>query len=233
MRFLIESFFNREVIYSLKDLVRQCVIIGSDRTTHFGGYPNATLVQQNELVYICDLAALQFQKSYNSGRLVLIHRKPIKLYSLLNPTEGLIDDLIFENIVKEKKLTFGEVSKLSSSERYVKLRKNCYFDSYAYKKFVINDILLTGIALNDCLSEDKVDVNFKFLKYGTGFFAGSLSTKQVLEQNISDAVIDGFEQLFEKHDSQWIKSIEFPFYEFNREQENRLKILCQKFNKEY
>ncbi len=155
------------------------------------------------------------------------------MYPLLNPTEGLIDDLIFENIVKEKKLTFDEVSELSSSERYVKLSNNCYFDSYAYKKFVINDVLLTGIALNDYLSSDKVEVNFKFLKYGTGFFAGSISTRQVLEQNISDAVIDGFEQLFEKHDSQWIKSIEFPFYNFNREQENRLKILCQKFNKKY
>jgi hypothetical protein len=214
-------------------LVRQCVIIGSDRTTHFGGYPNSTLVQQNELVYICDLAALQFQQSYNSGRLVLIHRKPNKFNFLLKDTKGLIDDFIFESIVKEKKLTFDEVSELSSSERYVKLGNDCYFDSYAYKKFVINDILLTGIALNDCLSEDKVEVNFKFLKYGTGFFAGSRPTKQILELNISDAVIDGFEQLFQKHDSQWIKSIEFPFYNFNREQENRLKILCQKFNKEY
>lgn len=86
------SGLSNEVIYSLKDLTRQTVIvgrncriflcvcliatyfqIGKDRTTHYGGYPHANRrVLQWDLVYVCDLIGLQFQQPYNSGRLVLV-----------------------------------------------------------------------------------------------------------------------------------------------------------------
>lgn len=64
---------SREAVYSLKDLVRQTVIVGKDYTTNYGGYPygNARVPQQ-DMVYICDLIGLQFQKEYNSGRLVIV-----------------------------------------------------------------------------------------------------------------------------------------------------------------
>lgn len=63
----------KEVVYSLKDLVRQTVIVGSDYTTNYGGYPHhIQRVRQEAMVYVCDLIGLQFQQPYNSGRLVTV-----------------------------------------------------------------------------------------------------------------------------------------------------------------
>jgi hypothetical protein len=207
----------------LKDLVRQCVIIGKDKTEFYGGY-SCQKVSQKETVYICDLAGLQFQTPYNSGRLVLIEKNPIK---------GFLDDYIFESVVKEKKATFEEMSENSDkSERYAKLN-DCYFDIFAYKKFVINDVILTGKSLNDYVSVNKHEVNFKFLQYGTGYFAGSDSIRKVLKNNISDAVLDGFEALLSRNQLDYIKSMEFAFYDFNEEQKSRLLSLCDKYGKTY
>lgn len=64
---------SNEVVYSLKDLVRQTVIVGSDYTTNYGGYPHdIKRVRQDAKVYICDLIGLQFQQTYNTGRLVTV-----------------------------------------------------------------------------------------------------------------------------------------------------------------
>lgn len=58
--------------------------------------------QPNVPVYVVDLAGLQFQQVYNTGRLVVITAE----HSGRRP----LDDLIFENVVGEKKHTYEEAS---------------------------------------------------------------------------------------------------------------------------
>lgn len=164
----IFSDANKNVIYSIKDLARQCVIVARDKTTNYGGYPKGQnpITKQNEQVYIVDLIGLQFQNKFNSGRLVLIGN---------NLPEGLLDDLIFEKVVGEKKKSFKEASE-DKSKRYLQ-HNEVYFDTIAYKKFVETDVLISGLALNIIANKS---LNFKFLKYGTGFFAGIYSS--ILEE---------------------------------------------------
>jgi len=78
----------KSTILATKDLVRHCVIIGKTETVAYGGYPRGSVIPQVDPVYILDLAALQFQKPWNSGRLVL--------YNKDLPT-GDLDELIFSN----------------------------------------------------------------------------------------------------------------------------------------
>lgn len=58
--------------------------------------------QPNVPVYVVDLAGLQFQQAYNTGRLVLITSD--------NSGRRALDDFIFENVVGEKKMTYEEAS---------------------------------------------------------------------------------------------------------------------------
>jgi hypothetical protein len=77
---------DKSVIYAFKDLVRQCVIVARDETTHYGGYPRGAPIEQRDEVYIADLIGLQFRNRHNSGRLVLIGNDLPK---------GLLDEFIF------------------------------------------------------------------------------------------------------------------------------------------
>lgn len=81
--------------------------------------------------------------------------------------KGLLDDFIYEQVVRDKKPTMDKV-RSDHSGRFIECG-DVFFDIKAYVKFVANDVVLAGIALNQCASEA---LNFKFLKYGTGFFAG-------------------------------------------------------------
>lgn len=98
------------------DLVRQCIIVGPEETTHFGGYPyrNTRSQQPNTKVIVCDLAALQFQQFHNTGRLVLTQK-----YESIN---GILDEYIFENVVGEQKLKYEnivEYMKNDTEGRYI------------------------------------------------------------------------------------------------------------------
>lgn len=70
-----------------------------DRVT---GYYTTKHDQPNVPVYVVDLAGLQFQQAYNSGRLVLITSD--------QSGRRALDDFIFENVVGEKKMTYEEAS---------------------------------------------------------------------------------------------------------------------------
>ena len=72
---LYKGILDFENVLSLKDLVRQCIIIGEDQTTHYGGYESTNREKQKQTVIVVDLIGLQFQQSYNTGRLVLVQRK--------------------------------------------------------------------------------------------------------------------------------------------------------------
>ena len=186
---------SRPVIFALKDLVRQCVIVGRDFTTHFGGYPeDSPRIPQNDRVYVCDLIALEFQTLYNTGRLVFIGKDLPK---------GLLDEFIYEQVVGEKRPTLEEVAK-DKSGRFL-LQDGEYFDRKAYKRFVAKDVLTTGLALDQCANEF---VNFKFLKYGTGYYAGPY--QKLLESLIGQGVAEGLAELLPRQ--RCIKAVELPFY---------------------
>jgi hypothetical protein len=205
---------DKSVIYALKDLVRQCVIVGKDETTHFGGYPRNKPVKQSENIYLADLIGLQFQDKCNTGRLVLIAD---------NLPKGVLDDFIFKNVVGEKKKLYEEVCEEvynKASSRFIKY-EDVYFDTVAYKKFVANDVLITGLALNEIANEE---LNFKFLKYGTGFFAGRYLLRQILNQHINKGIANGLDLLFSSKNQKWIKAVELPFYDKDQDIIN----ICEK-----
>lgn len=81
--------------------------------------------------------------------------------------KGLLDDFIYEHVVNEKRPTTEDVRN-DRGDRFIE-HSGVFFDTKAYVKFVANDVVLAGIALNRCATEP---LNFKFLKYGTGYFAG-------------------------------------------------------------
>ena len=207
---------DRSVIYSIKDLVRQSVIIGLDETTHFGGYGTRKSAQVSQIILI-DLIGLQFQKPYNSGRLVLI-----------GPNEyvGLLDDFILENVTGQKRVSFEQIK----SDRTGRFKKcgDAYFDTYAYEKFVEQDFILVCLALQDTLGPAANEINLKFLKYGTGFFAGLYA--RILEQHISKGIYAAMKQLLESGRNQ-IKSFEFPFYQSDQHTK-QLSKLCKKHSVE-
>lgn len=187
-----------EVVFALKDLVRQTVIVGSDRTTHYGGYPkHSPRVEQIDKVFVCDLIGLDFRNQYNSGRLVLIGNDIPK---------GLLDDLIYKNVVGEEKPSLKEAAN-DINGRY-HYQNGVYFDQKAYKKFVAKDVLITGLALNECADRE---LNLKFLKYGTGYFAGHY--KRILESLIGQGVAEGLALLLPRQHR--IKAVELPFFTSN------------------
>ncbi|KAJ6638330.1 hypothetical protein Bhyg_11065 [Pseudolycoriella hygida] len=216
-------------IISLKDLGRQTIIVGKDTTTHYGGFRMNLQDQPNVPVYVVDLAGLQFQQPYNSGRLVLI--------TFGNTGKRTLDDLIFENVVGETKHTYEEASTKADQgdSRFIAVqsslwRRKVYFDSYAYRKFVANDVLLTGRALVDTVEKHSPDdrLNFKFLKYGSGFFAHDFG--HVVNELILSGVVDGLEILFrDDRVASVIKHLEFPFYEKDDDSMQRLQLLKDKY----
>lgn len=75
--------------------------------------------QPNVPVYVVDLAGLQFQQAYNSGRLVLITAD--------SSGTRVLDNLIFEKVVGEKKETYEEASTRASKgdARFVEVQSKC------------------------------------------------------------------------------------------------------------
>lgn len=205
---------NKETIIALRDLVKHCGIVGKDLATHYGGYPaNVAIHELNQEVYICDLSALQFQATYNTGRHVLISEKDIF-------PKGSLDNEIFEHTVGEKKLSFQE-AKEDKTGRFLKGifgNEPVLFDTKAYQAFVVQDFILSAIALNSQakLATPRDELNFKFLKYGTGFFSAGLSgeAKDKLSENLTMGVLKGIQQLVNLPAEQrsQIKRIELPFY---------------------
>lgn len=97
-----------------------------------------------------------------------------------------------------------------------------------------NDVLLSGMALVDTVEKNSPGdrLNFKFLKYGSGFFAQDFV--HVVNEHILNGVVDGLERLF--HDDRVpsvIKHLEFPFYGEDENSKQRLKLLKEKFGVDY
>lgn len=227
-----------EVLFSIRDLVRQCVIVGVDECSHYGGYHTSRLPQPKQRVYACDLAALQFQQRYNTGRLVLIQYN--------DEFRGVLDDVIYENVVGEKKRSYADIANAweqsqsndeEIKQRYLRHdgygipgRGSCFLDKKAYAAFVKKDVILYGLALQKVVSRHHPDdqIHFKFLKYGTGFFGGKFAT--ILSELILHAVLDGLDELLNKPKVlDMIKQIELPFFQSKPDDEERLQEFQSKF----
>ncbi|XP_037048840.1 uncharacterized protein LOC119083264 [Bradysia coprophila] len=205
------SGISHELIYSLKDLNRQTVIIGKDLVTNPGRYPQTE--SQSESVYICDLIGLQFQQKYNTGRLVLVGE---------DLPRGVLDDFIYTRVVQQEKPTIDNV-RSDCSGRFIEC-SGVYFDSTAYVKFVAHDVLLAGIALNQSATEP---LNFKFLKYGTGFYAGPF--RHLLDRFIGQGVAEGLENLLKNlPENHRIRGIELPYFDRNA----AIDVACSQHNLE-
>ncbi len=227
-------------ILALRDLVKHCVIVGKDIATGFGGYPQASPIsQQNNVVYICDLPGMQFQEIYNSGRHVLLSEQndlPV----------GPFDKEIFKNTVGVDKSTFAQAQQ-NAEGRFINgifKGKPVLFDTTAFQAFVMQDFILAATALNAQakLAVPADELNFKFLKYGTGFFADNLQdeAKAKLSENLAIGVYKGLEQLcaLPIECRSQIKRLELPFYKdkFNIRIDAILKnigILCNVNNIEF
>ena len=208
---LYEDFLDYENVLSLKDLVRQCVIIGDDETTHYGGYGSQNRVEQKQKVIVVDLIGLQFQQSYNTGRFVLVNE---------NLRNGPLDELIFNNVVGQPKGRIDNIQ-MDRSGRYVN-HNNYFFDTYAYQKFVANDFALVCLSLTQSRTGP---LKLKFLKYGTGFFAGPFGP--ILDANIMTGIYLGLEQVLPRV-RHVIKALEFPFYHFDQ----RVEQICKEYDVE-
>lgn len=214
INFSLYQGIKKEAVIALRDLAKHCVIVGNDTATHFGGYPAGTdPTPLNQEVTICDLPGLQFQELNNTGRHVLLSPKD-------NLPKGMLDKEIFKNTVGEDKATFQQ-AKQDKTGRYLKgsfKNKAVLFDIKAFQRFVSQDFVLAGLALNKQakLAQRPEKLNFKFLKYGAGFFAANLEgiAKEKLNENLTLAVYEGIKQFFNlplAMRSQ-IKRIELPFF---------------------
>lgn len=99
-----------------------------------------------------------------------------------------------------------------------------------------NDVLLSGMALVDTVERHGHgdQLNFKFLKYGSGFFAQDFV--HVVNEHILSGVIDGLERLFIYHKDKVvpvIKHLEFPFYDKDNDSMERLQKLKEAFGVNY
>jgi len=122
--------------------------------------------------------------------------------------------------VGESRKNVKEVAGLSrnGSTRYIQVPNmsgttgETYLDILAYKKFVTQDVVLTcGAICNVAGANGDANINFKFLKYGTGFFAKGYAS--VLSTHIVAAVVDGIAAIAHLDRGSIIKSVEFPFYD--------------------
>lgn len=249
---------NNEDILALKALAQRSLIAGPAHMLYQGGFgsPRTEIPNGGKRVFLVDLAAAQFQQLYNEGC----------RYFIISATQetqlkSSVDDELLKNIVGEPKKTLAELMQLPAapdgsraSKRYVLVSGQPnnnpeYFDTYAYRKFVEDDVVRAGMALNAAATNAGLadgSLNFKFLAYGTGAFAkpsdaqGNDDPKylQTIRDNILEGVYQGLEALFAQQPKPTkIGCIELPFYTFpantpyspaQKASIRKIEQLCQK-----
>lgn len=214
----------RETVLTLKDLIRQCIIIGNTSAIKYGGYPNQSanpVTESQHNIILIDQAGLQFQQAYNSGRLVLVGiDEPLQ--------HGELDDDIYQAVVGYPKPTSSDAT--ADEARFVKMPsqkfsngKAIYFDINAYIKFIGQDAFLAASATQYMQSDQPICL--KLAQAGTGFFAGEF--QDIARQHILDGFFDGLSSYLTSHGKGKIGMIEFPFAPNNKEQRSKLQALCK------
>lgn len=207
----------RDVILALKDLVKFTTVVGITPAVGYGGFkvPVSEFNSPTEVV-LCDSMGLQFQTPENTGRLVLISKNPLP--------QGALDNYIYQKLTGEaNKKTFAECEKDISGryERVQAFGQIVYFDSLAYRRFIAEDLITAARSVQEAANSLHTKVNFKFLKQGTGFFAGDF--KENINRHFNQAVYEGLKVFFrDYYDPTKFGSIEFPFYT----EDKRISDLC-------
>jgi hypothetical protein len=228
------------VVRSLRDLVREVVIVGDVVAKSYGGYPSETdwttgerkpteiPLHPPQQVFVCDLPGLQFQKPENTARIFSVLSKPAALAT--EQGEPTIDDAIFQAVVGESKATYQQCQQ-DSSDRYEKVRLHSqeqYFDTLAYRRSIAKDFIKAATTLNAAAERSNVhNLCFKFLQQGMGYFAETSDFhmgKSVLHKYIGQGILDGLKALIaEGYDFRNIKALELPFFPAGAKNEAILK----------
>lgn len=139
------------------------------------------LAFNSSIIIILEDSSLWVNKTFFHHKIDTKWKLNVSIVIGENTPKGVLDDFIYEHVVNERKPTIKD-AKNDNSGRFV-LCNGVFFDVRAYVMFVANDVFITGMALNECATEP---LNFKFLKYGTGYFAGQF--RDLLEKFIGDIV---------------------------------------------
>ncbi|HRE31525.1 MAG TPA: hypothetical protein PLD88_06060, partial [Candidatus Berkiella sp.] len=203
-----------------------------------GGYPSGQpKTKLNKEVYICDLPGLQFQQLDNTGRHVLISANN-------DFPQGDLDQEIYHNTVGANKPTYHDALK-DKSNRFIKgtfKNNEVYFDTHAYYAFVAQDFVLAAKTIHIQAKDETKGINFKFLKYGVGFFAEDLDgeAKNQLSEHLTQGVLLGLKRWIKLPTAQRdkIKRIELPFYKEAgnvaiQNTLNEIERICAKHNIEF
>ncbi len=221
---------SRKAVLTLKDLVRHTLLISKAKFKSEGGYKGRIVeYKRPKEAYIIDLCGPQFQQKYNYGRNLFIPQTPYPPDKSATVYERLTGHppLLFADI--KQKIDRGDPSYTQRYTFFTWRGDLGYFDRYAYKQMVSQDFYLSAMAIQDLAQADQQEIDFRFLSYGTGAFAGPFAT--ILKANILDGVLDGLEKLAAQgfFPSQ-IKRLTFPHYDgASWEQKQKIQAFCTRY----
>jgi len=246
---------DKEDVKALKDLVRQVLIVGKVKATHYGGYPRGSgnqkiaIEEGKQDCYVLDLSGVQFQKKYNTGRF-FVHGD-----AAIGDPDCKVDDIgaeIYGNVTGEffrrrpplvpeafRRRTSQECAR--DQHRFLSYKDNTgklwYLDGAAYQAFIERDFLFAADALTQqaAASKDQRPINFKFLRYGLGYFAAGnefapgKDNPQLTDQFI-EASLNAIKALLEERKNplsplKRIQYIELPFCIDRIEKNEKLRDL--------
>lgn len=96
------------------------------------------------------------------------------------------------------------------------------------------DVILSGLAFAHLSSASRHKLNFKFLKYGSGFFAGPL--QKIIDAQILPGVVMGLEEMFRNYGDRVlpvITHVELPFYTEDKESIKSLEKIKEVYGVTY
>lgn len=239
-----------KVIFSMIDIVYQCIIIGRDEATKKGGYPSGNPIKTfsySKPFYIGHCSGAQFQQDYNTGRAYLVR-----------PPLGLLDDFIFflENgYVKPNAIATKDMTPANGYLQSNLGEASYPFDTKSYSKHEQLAYVQYVLCTNELAKRNNEHLNLKYLKSGTGFFAEKLDfspqkkrkakdkekmaeTARILTEHKLKGIKAGLEYLFKNHPLDQIHSLELPFFEDAKHKPtsdllSEIKSLCNQHGKEF
>lgn len=222
----IPKDYRFQLAITLRDLVKQCVIVGTTEVRQYGGYPTSSPITpiEPEIMIMGDLSGVQFQHPNNVARLFFIPKDPSVLPQGLRDQAGLLDGEIYKSIVGEPKKTFKQATKANDPSRYSYQENGPwgegYYDFQAQRLSNAQDFYLYLKGLDIIATEENLtNVCASYVKYATGFFLGYYQTPEFMAE-MEKAIVDGVSiglnayrrDLEAANRATHITSIELPYY---------------------
>lgn len=234
-----------DIIWWLKILVKFPVIVGRDQATHRGGYGSGRKEYSQPLpVIVVDLSALQAQEHYNSMCLALVTEEK----SAFRQREGeaphsgafsraVLEETLYKRLMGHSRPTIAAAKAQPEKFREIAIgEETVYFDTAFYQEVVARDFLTAIFAIGNYVGDSDEKIWFKFLAYGTGYFADLFKQsglKAELPFYLLQGVFLGLVWAFKMGMPKSIKAIEFPFLLASsltsemKELRDRVISLCQ------